>query len=284
MKEIRIHCRGGQGGMTAARILANAALKEGKVAQAFPEFGPERRGAPVRSYIRIDDRYIWLRTPVEFPDVVMVFEETLLTDGHALSGIKPEGLLLINAPTPPSLAWPSPLRVAWVDASGIAQKFLGCPIPNTAMLGALCRVEELLSLDVVEGAVLEWFKDGHAEENAKALRASWEKVELIEREPSPEGAVTQRPRSRYAFLDEYPKVAIAQPVVGVAGRTGAWRVGQPVVEGAHCVRCGSCVTLCPDGVITMQEEGPVIDLDYCKGCGICVEECPVDAISFEEGG
>lgn len=282
MREIRIHGRGGQGGLTAARILADAALKEGKTAQAFPEFGPERRGAPVRSYLRIDAQPIQLRTSVESPDVVIVMDVSLLTRPETLAGIKPHGLIIVNTPSRPNVSARVPLRVAWVDAMEIANRLLGRPIPSTAMLGAWCRTDGTLSREVVETAVRDWFRNKNAEGNVKAVHEAWESVQIAEQSPSRKETLGEGARDAYAFLEDYPKVAIATPVQGASGRTGSWRVSDPKVDQERCVRCGRCVTFCPEGVITMEESGPQIDLTYCKGCGICVVECPVDAIEFEE--
>jgi len=268
--------------LTAARILANAALKEGKIAQAFPEFGPERRGAPVRSYLRLDDEIIRLRTPVHTPDLVMILDESLLSAQETLWGIKPGGVLLVNSPSLPKFTSPSNLHIACVDASRIAQRLIGRPIPNTAMLGAFCKVDGTLSLSGVEDAVRDWFKEKHAKENVAAARAAWEEVETTEVPAAPAGTVAQPGEHRYAFLNQYPKLSISRPTEGCAGRTGNWRIEQPVVDEARCRQCGLCVDFCPDGVIEMKEAGILIDLDYCKGCGICVEECPVNAISFKE--
>ena len=282
MRDIRIHGRGGQGGLTAARILADAALKEGKPAQAFPEFGPERRGAPVRSYLRIDDQPIQLRTSVESPDVVIVMDVSLLTRPETLAGIKPGGLLIINAPSRPVVLTKVPLHVAWVDAMGIANRLLGRPIPSTAMLGAWCRADGTLSREVVETSVRDWFQNKNAEGNVMAVCEAWESMQIAEQPPSRKATQKERTRVVYAYLDEYPKVAIATPIQGASGRTGSWRVSDPKVDQERCIRCGRCATFCPEGVSTMEEVGPQIDLTYCKGCGICVVECPVDAIDFEE--
>jgi len=280
VREVRIHGRGGQGGLTAARILANAALQEGKTAQAFPEFGPERRGAPVRSYLRVDERPIQLRTSVEAPDSVIVMDATLLARPETLAGMKPHGLVIVNTPTRPNVSARVPLQIAWVDATAIANHLLGRPIPSTAMLGAWCRTDATLDLKTVETAVREWFVHRSAEENVRAMHQAWERVQIEEQPPS-RHAPDVKGGDTYAFIEDYPTVATATPVRGGSGQTGSWRVSDPKVDQGRCVRCGRCVTLCPEGVIALVESGVQIDLSYCKGCGICIEECPVDAIAFE---
>ncbi|MDD4903668.1 MAG: 2-oxoacid:acceptor oxidoreductase family protein [Candidatus Bipolaricaulis sp.] len=283
MREVRIHGRGGQGGLTAARIVANAMLKDGKNAQAFPEFGPERRGAPVRSYLRIDDQPILLRTPVTAPDTVVVMDATLLERRDTVLGIKPGGLLLVNAPERPPVVVSVPVRMAWVDAMRISASLFGKQIPNTAMLGAWCRVDGIVGQAAIEAAIREWFPAKHAEKNIEAARRAWDAVEVAELEAS-SASDTAKGSSAFAFLDDYPIIATAFPGEGGAGRTGSWRISDPVVDAQRCVRCGRCVTACPEGVVAMTEDGVTIDLTYCKGCGICAVECPVQAIRSGEVG
>ncbi len=97
MIEIRWHARAGQGAKTAAQLYAVAMLRAGKSVQAFPEYGPERRGAPVRAYTRVDDRPIRRHDAIEHPDAVVVLEPSLLHDASVTDGLRAEGLLLVNA-------------------------------------------------------------------------------------------------------------------------------------------------------------------------------------------
>ena len=97
MKEIRWHARAGQGAKTAAQLLAVALLREGKSVQAFPEYGPERRGSPMRAYTRYDDRPIRRRDSIEEPDAVVVLDTSLAHGLDVSAGLKPEGLLLVNS-------------------------------------------------------------------------------------------------------------------------------------------------------------------------------------------
>jgi 2-oxoacid:acceptor oxidoreductase gamma subunit (pyruvate/2-ketoisovalerate family) len=97
MKEIRWHARAGQGAKTAAQLLAVALLREGKSVQAFPEYGPERRGSPMRAYTRYDDRPIRRRDSIEEPDAVVVLEPSLAHDAGVAAGLRPGGLLLVNS-------------------------------------------------------------------------------------------------------------------------------------------------------------------------------------------
>ncbi len=148
MVEIRWHGRGGQGAKTAALLLADAIIPSGKYVQAFPEYGPERRGAPVRVFNRIDEKEIRQHSPVTEPDVVVVLDPTLIETAKVTDGLKDGGVLLVN-----TSEGPQGMRKKYgieteklytVDASGIALETLGLDIPNTPMLGALARVTDML--------------------------------------------------------------------------------------------------------------------------------------------
>ena len=142
--EIRWHGRGGQGAVTSAELLAQAAIYEDKYAQAFPAFGPERRGAPVIAFDRIDnEKPIRVRAEILEPDVVIVLDPTLLRVLDVTSGLKEKGVLLINSreslqdmESKLGNKW----RLAIIDATKIAREVLGVPIVNSTMLGALLRV------------------------------------------------------------------------------------------------------------------------------------------------
>lgn len=154
--EIRWHGRGGQGAVTASIVLAEAASYEGLYAQAFPEFGPERRGAPVRAYTRLSRSPIRSRSPILNPDVVVVLDPSLPPQVY-LQGLKSDGLLVLNSKLPArevseKLGVP---RVVVVDATGIALRTLKTPIVNIAMLGALARILEFITLDSIAKATLK---------------------------------------------------------------------------------------------------------------------------------
>ncbi len=146
MTEIRWHGRGGQGAKTAALLVADAALSTGKEVQAFPEYGPERMGAPVKSFNRISDQPIHLHCAVEHPQVVLVLDETLCDSVNILEGVPDNGTIIIN--TEKSAAdYKEKLKfngkIFTVDASGIAVKNIGLNKPNTPMLGALVKATGL---------------------------------------------------------------------------------------------------------------------------------------------
>ena len=183
MLEVRFHGRGGQGAVIASELLAQAAFREGMQPQSFPFFGVERRGAPVTAYTRIDDVPIRVRTAVTRPDIVVVMDAGLLRAVNVTAGLKPEGLLLVNAEAPPSTPPANPpAQVAFVDATGIALAHgLGTrsvPIVNTAILGGLVRASRIVSLGALVAAIQE-FVPASREENAAAAREAYDKVVTV---------------------------------------------------------------------------------------------------------
>ncbi len=173
--------------MTAAELLATAAINEGLYAQAFPEFGTERRGAPVVAYNRISDSPIYDREPVVKPDYVIVFDPTLPPSIY-MSGLKKSGGIVVNTKKSPrefieelrQAGFEPPAIVATVNATEIALRDLKVPIVNTAMLGAFVRVSGVVSLESVEKVVAERFADRPhlVEPNVKAVRDAYEEVKV----------------------------------------------------------------------------------------------------------
>ncbi len=151
LTEIRWHGRGGQGAVTSAELLAKAAIDEGKYAQAFPSFGPERRGAPVLAFDRIsNEEPIRIRAEIAEPDVVVVLDSSLLRIVNVTSGLKQQGTLVINTRRllqDLESEFEGKWRLAIIDATSIARELLGVPIVNTAMLGALLRVTGVVNLE-----------------------------------------------------------------------------------------------------------------------------------------
>jgi 2-oxoacid:acceptor oxidoreductase gamma subunit (pyruvate/2-ketoisovalerate family) len=176
MIEVRFHGRGGQGAVTAARLLAEASFNEGKYCQAFPSFGAERRGAPVLAFTRIDNKPIRIRTLVYEPNYVVVLDPTLLEVINVLAGLKRGGLVVVNAKEVPEEL--KAVKVATVDATAIALEFLGSPITNTAMLGAFARATKLVSLNSVVKAIEGYFGGKLAEKNVAAVKAAYEQTSI----------------------------------------------------------------------------------------------------------
>ncbi|MGB9773837.1 MAG: 2-oxoacid:acceptor oxidoreductase family protein [Bacteroidota bacterium] len=184
MIEIRMHGRGGQGAVVAAKILASAVFKEGKFAQSFPSFGVERRGAPVLAFTRIDDQPVRLRSAIYAPDHLIILDPTLIGSTNVLVGLKEGGTILVNASvSPEAFLFPQEFRAATVDAAEIAVRYhLGTrsiPIVNTAILGAFAKLTGVVGID----AIVEAIKEGvplRKEENAAAAMEAYEKLTVSE--------------------------------------------------------------------------------------------------------
>ncbi len=182
MIEMRFHGRGGQGAVTSAELVARAAIDTGKFATAFPSFGPERRGAPVVAFARVDDRPVRVRYKVYAPDVVIVLDPSLLDIANPTEGIRASGTLIINSSKQPEelkkeLSYTG--RIAVVDAGRIAREVLGLPITNTTMVGALLKGANLLSVAALE----EPFKSRFgkiASRNIEAMKRAFEETTVVE--------------------------------------------------------------------------------------------------------
>ncbi|MBX3673481.1 MAG: 2-oxoacid:acceptor oxidoreductase family protein [Burkholderiales bacterium] len=183
MFQIRIHGRGGQGVVTAAEMLSVAAFLEGRHAQAFPSFGSERTGAPVVAYCRLDDREIRLREPILEPDAILIQDPTLLNQVDVFGGLRRDGYILINTGrTFEDLgladfvkAFPAE-HLHTVPATEIAQKRVGRPLPNAALLGAFAAATGLISLESVGRAIREKFPAKVAEANILAAADAFKHV------------------------------------------------------------------------------------------------------------
>jgi len=182
--EIRWHGRGGQGAKTGAQLLAEAALDEGKYIQAFPEYGPERAGAPMRAFTRIAEKPINLHCGVTDPEVVVVVDPTLLDAVNVVDGLPEDGVLLINTDQSPDqirekINFPTG-RVFTVDATEIALDTVGLPLPNTPMLGALVKAIGIVSIKSVEENFKKKFLKKIGEEktkgNIEGIRRAYEEV------------------------------------------------------------------------------------------------------------
>ena len=184
MKEIRFHGRGGQGAVTSVELLALAAIEEGKFAQGFPSFGPERRGAPVLAFSRVDDKPLKLRCKIVSPDVVVVLDASLLRIQNPPADLKEDGIIVLN--TPKSAAeirqeYGYTHTLALVDGNKIAREVLGVPIVNTTMTGALLRATGVVKMESLEAPLKERFGP-LAVKNFNALKVAYEATVIEERQ------------------------------------------------------------------------------------------------------
>jgi len=177
LQEVRWHGRGGQGVWTASELLAKAAIHEGKYIQSFPEFGPERMGAPVRAYTRISDRPINLHCAIYTPSVAVILDPTLFKTVPLAEGLPKDGVLIVNTRESPAKVRKQ-LKLAgrkvWtVPATDIAFRTLGRPVTNTAMLGAVARASGIVGLESIEKAVKERFSPKMAEKNVEVVNEAY---------------------------------------------------------------------------------------------------------------
>jgi 2-oxoacid:acceptor oxidoreductase gamma subunit (pyruvate/2-ketoisovalerate family) len=179
LKEIRIHGRGGQGSVTAADVLAHAAFFEGKWVQAFPYFGAERRGAPVKAFARISSEPLLVHSQVYNPDYVIVLDPYIYRVVDVTEGMKKNGVVVLNTKRKPDEIGLEGRRVATVDATGIALELgllvAGLPVVNTSILGAFAKTTGEIKLDSVLRAVRETWPGSVGEKNLKATELAYER-------------------------------------------------------------------------------------------------------------
>lgn len=296
--EIRFHGRGGQGAVMAAQTLADAAVREGYHAQAFPYFGAERRGAPVQAFARIDKKKIRLKSQVYAPDLLVVLDASLFEMEPVTAGLRRGGRIAVNTPLRPEeldIGKGSEAITATADATSIALDSLKMPIVNTAMLGVLCRVQDLVTIEAVMEAIQERFGEKlgalagrvnaqvawRAYDNATVGLASGKRELAETRQWLP--SWDEIPIGTSLRAGSFDGVEVG-PGSARQNLTGWWRWATPRYKKDKCIRCLRCWWSCPDAaIIRLDDDYMRWDFDYCKGCGICAEICPVDAIDMIRG-
>jgi len=184
MYEIRWHARGGQGAKTAAALVAEVALAEGKYSQGFPEYGPERMGAPIRGYTRIAERPIRIHCAVYYPDAVVVLDETLMETVDVTENLSDDGVVIVNTKKSPdeikAKLSHQGAGVYLLDASAISLDEIGRNIPNTPMIGALVKASGRVKLETVlkdtEHKLGKKFPEKIVQGNLTAVKRGFEEV------------------------------------------------------------------------------------------------------------
>ena len=308
--EIRFESIGGLGANLAGQLLAESlALKQGLNVSQFSSYGSEKKGTPVRSFIRVseNDRPIRVTSPVTEPHVLAVFHEALLSRRVTLAGLRSDGVLIVNAPAQTALKLPK-CRVFLVDAMTIAVEEK--TRINTAILGAVAKAFPLINAKTFAATLEEHFSRRSpklAEANVKAFwRGYHEAVERIIKDgpeiPPAEGST---PAPRWGYLTAPIGGAILTPGNTVSNNHSASRQGfAPKLDQIKCTNCGVCDLVCPDyclvwkaedvsknlnGVETTETERKSarllgIDYRFCKGCLRCVESCPSGALTNQREG
>ena len=189
MIEIRWHGRGGQGAKTAALLLADAAFEAGLYVQGFPEYGPERMGAPITAYNRLDEAPIRIHSNIYEPDMVVIVDETLIGAVDVGSGLKPGGRIVVNSKQKPELVAAEfegfSGEIYAVDAVDISIRCLGKNLPNTPLLSVVARLTGVIGEEkffkIMETAFNEKFaaKPEVVTGNMRALREAWNGAVLV---------------------------------------------------------------------------------------------------------
>ena len=179
--EVRLHGRGGQGVVSAAQLIADAAVLEGKYVQAFPEFGAERSGAPIAAYVRLSEEPIEIHSSIKAPSVVVVIDKSMAFFKNNVSGLARDGYFVSNFDGEPSelrakLELDPSVKVLALDATGISMKSLGKDIPNTPMLGALVKATGLVKFESISKVLSQRFKGAVQAGNADALKRGYDEV------------------------------------------------------------------------------------------------------------
>jgi len=182
--QIRIHSRGGQGAKTAAQILAEAAISGGKFAQAFSEYGPERSGAPMKTFFRVSDRPIRLHCDVKEPDLILVVDPSLLDTIDVTEGLADSGVVIVNCGNNPSeikkKLKKKDCKVYNLDGTKIAMELFGKDIPNMPMLGAVVKITKLISCKQLIESVRKKFNrklgETLTEKNVEALKRGYGEI------------------------------------------------------------------------------------------------------------
>jgi pyruvate ferredoxin oxidoreductase gamma subunit len=185
MLEVRWHGRGGQGAKTAAMLFAETAIEEGKYGQGFPDYGPERMGAPMRGFTRISEKPILVHSGIEEPQIVVVLDQTLLDSVDISEGVPSDGMLIINTHLSPKQIREklklSGRKIYTLNATQIALETIGKPIPNTVMLGALIKLTNLFNIEDMQKNITKKFTKKFGEKiaigNVNAIKRAFEEVQ-----------------------------------------------------------------------------------------------------------
>lgn len=298
MLRIRFHGRGGQGMKTASRILGSAAFHAGLVVQDTPVYGAERRGAPMAAFTRLAHTPILERGAIVQADLVVVADDTLLTDPEAqpLAGCDAQCTVLVNS---------TGAEAALRQTSGHAGRLL---VADCTAL-ALAYTQTLASLSTALGVAAAHLVGLALTDSLAGLT---EELHAAQLSPAQQHANLQLAQATHALVRAWepirerqgevvvPATALvevpfeppwrAAPSITVrvnspARHTGSWRQFRPVLHPARCTRCWVCFVRCPEAAITLdRDDYPVVHYDVCKGCLLCVHECPTHAFSAAKEG
>jgi pyruvate ferredoxin oxidoreductase gamma subunit len=297
--EIRFESIGGLGAHAAGQILARAAvLKMNLNGSHFSSYGSEKKGSVVRSYVRLcaADKPIRTSTPIDSPDVLVVFHGSLVEQDITMAGMKEAGTLIFNGASgevPHALERiPAGTKIARIDATNIAIEELSRP--NAVLLGTLTAVVPFLDADIVLNALTEKFKKRNpqaAAANERAFTRGALEFEILEGAGKGRGDLpVVRPSPVLGYQTAPIGGVIPYPGNTVSNDLSTSRTGwMPLFKEEECIHCGLCATVCPDFCLSwthVQKDGELptvrlkgVDYQYCKGCMRCIETCPTEAMT-----
>jgi pyruvate ferredoxin oxidoreductase gamma subunit len=298
MLRIRFHGRGGQGMKTASRIVGSAAFEAGYTVQDSPVYGAERRGAPIAAFTRIAHEPILERGAIAHPDLVVVADDTLLSEpaSQPVAGCDYRSTLLINThhgePDIRPLT-PHGGRILTADFTTLALNMTQNLASLSTALGTAAASLIGLSLEALLAGLDQELGQSHL--TASQQEANRELARAIYSQAHSWAQVQERPDDATMPAPELVQVAFvppaqAAPSIFAVGNsperhTGSWRQFRPVLHPEKCTRCWLCFVWCPEAAIALDaDEYPVVDYDVCKGCLLCAHECPTHAFSVEQEG
>lgn len=294
MYRIRFHGRGGQGIKTSSRILGTAFFIEGYEVQDAPRYGAERRGAPIFAYVRASKSAINERGIIRRPDLIIVVDESLVPVPAAgvLQGTHEHTFLLINT-AEDTKTWQErlkfPGRVLALSTVAEVEACPGLPVAGVACAGAAARLVGVISRASLEQAIRDELVLLGEDVIKKNLDQAFEAYDSMAEHAGCVREAEVPPPEKYespGWIElPFEDARVSAPAIHAAAtsvevKTGLWRTMRPVIDYGRCKKCWwQCSTFCPDGVISVTEEGyPEIDYEHCKGCMVCVARCLQHAI------
>jgi len=291
MIEVRFHGRGGQGAKIASRILGHSGILAGLNAQDFALFGAERRGAPVVSFTRLSSEAIDRRGDIERPDLVVVLDDSLLTEApsQVYRGVTATTLLFVNADPQAFITTGLPAAdYRAIDMQAIALVQIGRNFVSA--IAAAIATRQIAAIEIEQFAVALRHELGDfglapelIEKNLAAARLAYTMTPVLNlSRPQPDENDQMPAWQAVPYLGgaQFAGPTIRHRGSAALRQTGNWRSERPVIELAKCKRCFLCYLYCPEAALRLDADNfPHVDYDHCKGCMICYEECPTDAIS-----
>jgi len=288
MFELSIFGRGGQGIVTAAAVIADAALREGAYPQKTPVYGAARRGDTVKAFVRIGAEPVMVRSPISTPDCVLICDASIAL-AEAARGLTTLGALVLNDADEGKPRGNVGVRtMCRVDANAVSRDVFGPrPIPLTGivMVGAFLRAVPVIGEASVREALGAYFSLDMLERNVRAMQEGRARASLSSNEVS--GPDHLYPPAAWYEMDLVSYRDLAPGPMFVPSslaelKAGSWRSRRPTIDAGRCRACGRCVPVCPEGAIVEREKEIFVDGDYCKGCGICAGICAREAITMIE--